>query len=141
MKHLALAAVLLVAPGCLATQEALNDLNVELQAAQAAAIEAKLKAENPDVTQAELDAAVAAAIEAAKEAKIAAGAIGDAVKADAKALADEVKGLTGFGAIGDGGLVAFILSIASWFLRDRRKRHGMDPLQRRDIMTPPVVNQ
>lgn len=76
-----------------------------------ARVQAELAALREDAEQ--LRAAVAEDLEAARE------------------------GLTGLGAMGDGGVVGLGLTALAWWMRDRRKALGKDPLQRPS--TPPVI--
>lgn len=76
---------------------------------------------DPTKTQAEKDAAVDAAVE---EGVGTIGYLGGAVGA----------------AGGPGGVAATVaITALSWWMRDRRKRKGRDPLQRTDVQTPPVT--
>ena len=72
--------------------------------------------------------------------KDAVGALPAAWKADidaAKGQGQELLGtLTTGGA--QGGVIGLGLMALSWWARDRRKKQGNDPLQRKDIATPPV---
>lgn len=138
MKRLLLVPILLLA-SCMATSGALNTLSLKIADAEQAALAAKAAADNPEVTQAELDAIVATMVEKAKEAKDAALAVKDAVKADIANNADRVKGITGFGMGADGGVLGLGLTALAWWMRDRRKKAGMDPLQRSDVTTPPTT--
>lgn len=137
MKRTILAAApLLLLCSCLATQAAVEKANGAAVAAQAAADKAMARANSPDVTQAELDDAITEAVAAAEAAMDAAKAIPEAISTD---LDNVKKGVTGFGGMGDGGLVGLGLTAAAWFMRDRRKKLGLDPLQRSDKPTPPTT--
>ncbi|MEE8346975.1 MAG: hypothetical protein V3S20_06485 [Dehalococcoidia bacterium] len=137
MKRLFCALVLVpLLTACLATQQAVTQAHLASETALAAAAQAKAMAENPDVTQAELDGAIGVAVAKAKEAADAAIAIGDAIKEDA---ANARAGFTGLGKTADGGLISLALTALAWLGRDRRKRQGLDPLQRADVPTPPTT--
>ena len=122
--------------GCLATQQAVTQAHLASETALAAAAQAQAMAENPEVTQAELDGAIAVAIDKAQEAKDAALAVVEAVKADA---ANARAGISGLGMGMDGGMIGLALTGLAWWMRDRRKKAGMDPLQRADVPTPPTT--
>jgi hypothetical protein len=134
MKRLILAPLLLLC-SCMATREAQAVLELELMHVKDATEElreatmAGATAEELDALDAELTAAIAAS-------KVAAARIPEAVKEDA---ANFKGGIMGVGAAADGGVLALGLTALSWFMRDRRKRIGADPLQRQDIKTPPTT--
>lgn len=138
MKNILLIPLFLLA-SCLATQQAVTEAHLAAETALAAAEQASLMAANPEVTQAELDGAVAVAITKAKEAKDAALAVIEAVKTDAENAKAVAGGFLGGGAGLDGGAIGLLVTAASWWLRDRRKKAGMDPLQRADVATPPTT--
>lgn len=123
---------------CLATTAALGKMNLAIADVEQAAMVAKTAAENPDVTQAELDAAVATALESGKDAMTAIADVTIAMKEDVAANATRAAGLTGLGGGADGGVIGLGLTALAWWMRDRRKRRGGDPLQRGDIETPPT---
>lgn len=135
MRLLLLAVPLLLA-SCLATQGALDGVNaavadVRAQQVNLAALQADQSATIGDVQEAEgaLEAALTTMAQAVK-------AIPEAAQADAQSL---VGGLSGFGLGVDGGIVGLLGVGLSWFMRDRRKRLGTDPLQRANVPTPPTT--
>lgn len=131
MKVLLLAPLLLCS--CVATSGALNKLSLEIADASAAAAFAKATAEDVTSTQADIDAAMALVAAEGKEVAAAVGELQDAVIADAK-------GFSGMGGGADGGLIGLGLTGLAWWMRDRRKRLGQDPLQRADVPTPPTTS-
>ncbi len=134
MKHLILAPLLLLC-SCMATRAAQADLELELLRVKDATEELReatvlgATAEELGALDIELTAAIAASKEAAKR-------IPEAVKEDAATFKG---GIMGMGASADGGVIALLLTGLSWFMRDRRKKIGTDPLQRKDITTPPTT--
>ncbi len=133
-----LLAALLLAPlltGCLATQGALSKLNLAIGDASVAALEAKNRAEDVNATQADIDESMAALMETASLTTDALEAVQDAVLADI----ESAKGITGLGMGMDGGAIGLALTGLAWWMRDRRKRLGQDPLQRSDVPTPPTT--
>jgi len=117
MRPLALC-LLLCCTSCFATSAALDRVNVAVAAVEEAVL-------NPEVTQAELDAVKAEAAASAEGLKV-------AVKEDAQ-------GILSLGKAADGGAIGLALTAAAWLLRDRRKRLGKDPLQDKNISTPPTT--
>lgn len=126
------AGLLALLAGCASTREATENLEVQvlelkgayaqLQVATAAgasdadlaALEQRIKDEMADVKD-------------AKDALVAAG------KSD-------FQGLMGFAKDGiPGGTIGLGLTALAWFMRDRRKKLGRDPLQRTDVATPPTI--
>jgi len=119
----------------MATRAAQADLELELLRVKDATEELReatvlgATAEELGALDIELTAAIAASKEAAKR-------IPEAVKEDAATFKG---GIMGMGASADGGVIALLLTGLSWFMRDRRKKIGTDPLQRKDITTPPTT--
>ncbi len=134
MKKLLLAPILLLC-SCMATRAAQADLELELMRVKDATEELReatmlgATAEELDALDVELTAAIVAS-------KAAAARIPEAVKEDA---ANFKGGIMGLGSAADGGVLALGMTMLSWFMRDRRKRKGTDPLQRKDLVTPPTT--
>lgn len=127
--------LLFLCTGCLATSAALDALNIQIGEASEAALVAKATIESVTSTQAEVDAAMATLVREGQETKDALMGVKDAMVADV----ENAKGFTGFGGGADGGVIGLGLTALAWFMRDRRKRLGGDPLQRKDIPTPPTT--
>ena len=135
MKYL-LPLLLLSLCSCMATQNALDTANLAIADLQHTTLQVQNAVNDPDVTQADLDAMLAVAVGKAVEAKDAAVAVGAAAIEDLKTAKD---GFSGLGTLGDGGLITLGTTMLAWYMRDRRKKMGMDPLQRRDVATPPTT--
>ncbi len=86
---------------------------------------------------AELDAEIMAKM---ADVKAAAEGVSAAVLEDVAALKDGGAGRLGYGHGAVGGAIGLGLTALAWFLRDRRKRKGTDPLQRHDVPTPPTTD-
>lgn len=106
--------LVLLCSGCLATSAATEELKASIDALAAAQAD-------PATTQAELDALAAAVAE-----KVA--AVKEAPAQDVAAGKEWFLGLSEEQA-GGTGLIGIGLTALSWWLRDRRKRQGKDPIQ------------
>lgn len=139
MRKLLLAALVVpMLTSCVATRAAMANVENELLEMRATAEEmrAGTMAGASGADLAALDERLSqdiADVEAAKDALV------EAAEADIANLKDAGKGLLNLGAAGDGGAIGLLVGVASWWMRDRRKKLGSDPLQLSSTKTPPTT--
>ena len=127
--------LLLVCSACAATRQASEDLEsevVELRDAMQQLKDATVAGATEEELAA-LDAKVSAELEDVKDSK---DALTEAAQTDLDGRKEAAKGLFGLGMPIEGGALAALLTGASWWMRDKRKKQGQDPLQRLDVATP-----
>lgn len=125
MNRTAPALALALLASCAATRAATGALETDV-------LELKALVSQLDRAYATGDAELAARLEAeievaAAEARESATAVKAAVDQDLQAAKDGLLGLSQGGT--QGGLIGLALTGAAWFLRDRRKKLGRDPVQ------------
>lgn len=128
MKNVFLISILLALTSCAATREAQANLEKEANDVKAATIEL-VQATQMGATEEQLNTLEENLNLQIKEAKEATLKLVEAGKSDFAALKSGGIGLLEGGLGGGVGLLGVGLS---WWLRDKRKKRGMDPLQRTD---------
>lgn len=131
MKNVFLISILLVLAGCAATRAATEALEKETNDVRAGRIQLE-EAYARGATDTELTAIEDQLKQDVKELKQAALNLKDAVKEDAQGFL----GLTANTATG--GVASLGITALAWWMRDRRKKLGKDPLQLSGVKTPPT---